>query len=122
VLTSRFDHAPTATHGSVRGAGNVCTSDNGNSGCDGSASFHADGEHLYIWDNFADGHSVVVVYWREDVGTGQRNEAWNHYGAGTRMDRNLDMAKGVGIKYQVCTGEYSTRKTIYCSVTRIRYA
>ncbi|MFG3554252.1 hypothetical protein ACGGAQ_07690 [Micromonospora sp. NPDC047557] len=102
-------------------AGDVCTYPM-KTGCDGSASFVHDGEHLYVWDNVADGNSVVAEYWREDVGIGQRNLAWNHYGAGTRLDHNMNMAEGVGIRYRVCLGDYGTGKIWACGDLKVEYA
>jgi len=57
-----------------------------------SASFIKHGEHLYVWDNKADGHSVVATYMRWDT-SNQMNHAWNHYGAGTRYDHNMSIAE-----------------------------
>ncbi|GIH20797.1 hypothetical protein Raf01_89690 [Rugosimonospora africana] len=83
-------------------AGDVCTvGDN----CAGSASFIHYGDHLYLWDNDADGHSVVVKYMRSDTGN-QQNTAWNEHGAFTRSDHNMDIPESGWIKYQVCLGEF----------------
>ncbi|MCG5435247.1 hypothetical protein [Micromonospora foliorum] len=65
-----------------------------------------DGDHLYVWDNKADGHSVVALYSRSDTGN-QSNATWNHYGAGTRLDHNMDIPEGGYIIYRVCLGEYA---------------
>ncbi|MEU6088057.1 hypothetical protein ABZ865_14770 [Streptomyces sp. NPDC047085] len=78
--------------------------------CHGSASFVKDGDHLLVWDNNSDGHSVVVRYIRSDDG-GARHDDWNHYGAGTKLDINMDLPEGqwpqAWIEYEVCLGEYN---------------
>ncbi|HEY3506465.1 MAG TPA: hypothetical protein VGN37_27210 [Actinocatenispora sp.] len=93
--------------------GDICTYvGNVNDGsCRGAAAFLRDGDHLYVWDNLADGHSVVADYARSDTPS-QDNEAWNHYGAGTRLDHNMDIPENGWIKYRVCLGEYSSRSYV----------
>jgi hypothetical protein len=75
-----------------------------------SATFKQDGDHLYVWDDYADGFSAVVQYWRSDTGGvgGQLNEAWNHYGAGHRIDHNMNIPESGWIEYRVCEGEWSS--------------
>ncbi|MDI9831350.1 hypothetical protein [Streptomyces sp. KAU_LT] len=88
-------------------AGDVCTVNPYY--CHGSASFIKDGDHLLVWDNNSDGHSVVVRYIRSD--DGKRYDAWHHYGAGKRLDVNMDLPEGkwpnAWIQYEVCLGEYN---------------
>ncbi|GAB3282483.1 hypothetical protein [Parasphingorhabdus pacifica] len=74
--------------------------------CAGSASFVKNGDHLYVWDNKADGHSAVAEYTRSDVG--QFNRAWNYSGNNTRIDHNMNMPENGTIRYRVCIGEYSS--------------
>ncbi|MGA8112472.1 MAG: hypothetical protein WCA46_02285 [Actinocatenispora sp.] len=88
--------------------GDVCTVGNN---CAGSASFVHDGDHLYVWDNASDGHSVVAQYMRSDS-SNQWNQAWNHSGAGTSIDHNMDIPESGWIKYQVCLGEYGSQSVI----------
>jgi hypothetical protein len=75
-----------------------------------SATFQQDGDHLYVWDDDADGWSAVVQYWRSDTGGvgGQLNEAWNHYGAGHRIDHNMNIPESGWIEYRVCEGKWSS--------------
>lgn len=71
------------------------------------ARFEAYGDHLYVADTVADGHSAV----------GQisgYNACWNRYGAGTTVDCNYDTAEAT-IFFRVCTGEYSTKKLLSCT-------
>ena len=69
--------------------------------------FVAYGDHLYVTDNLADGHSAV----------GQINgygSCWNHYGAGTTAHCNINTAEGT-ILLRACTGEYGTKRLLTCS-------
>ncbi len=103
--------------------GDVCTTAVNLPRCNGSASFVKDGDHLYVWDNAADGHSVFVRYYRSDV-NGLAGVAWNYHGAGTRVDHNMDIPEGGWINYQVCLGRYSDR-LVYdwsCSDYRVENA
>ncbi|GDY33398.1 serine/threonine-protein kinase [Gandjariella thermophila] len=90
----------------------VCTPD----GCAARASFVAYGDHLYVCDNKADGHSAVAWYQRSDV-PGQNNEAWDNNGSGTCIDHNMNMPEGAKITYRVCVGDYDTRRLLVCSNT-----
>ncbi|MFG3554251.1 hypothetical protein ACGGAQ_07685 [Micromonospora sp. NPDC047557] len=104
--------------------GDLCTTGGVTLGpCYGSASFVHNGDHLYVWDNKADGHSVVVLYNRSDTG-GQMNVTWNHYGAGTRLDHNMDIPESGYIIYRVCLGEYGDRIVLdwTCSPYKKEYA
>jgi hypothetical protein len=89
--------------------GDICTVS-----CKGSASFVHDGDHLYVWDNAADGRSAVVIYFRSDTGD-QKNAAWNHFGANTVLDHNMNIPEGGWIKYHVCLGDYAAGKYDTCS-------
>ncbi|MEU7207133.1 hypothetical protein AB0B06_01885 [Streptomyces sp. NPDC044989] len=73
--------------------------------CSGSTSFVRDGDHLLIWDNAADGHSVVVLYERSDLGY---RTVWNHYGKYHRLDVNMNLPESGWISYKVCLGEYGS--------------
>jgi hypothetical protein len=75
--------------------------------CAGKATFVSLGEHLKVYDNVADGYSVVVINYRQDLGG--PFYGWNHTGAGTVTDYNLSMPEGDWIQYQVCLGVYSSR-------------
>jgi hypothetical protein len=71
------------------------------------AQFEAYGEHLYVRDTLADGHSAVGQI--SGYGT-----CWNHSGAGTTIDCNFDTAEST-IYFRACTGEYSTRQILTCT-------
>ncbi|WP_207125832.1 hypothetical protein [Actinocatenispora comari] len=92
----------------------VCTS-----GCAGEAKFEPVGEHFYIADLKADGHSVVVRYVRHDIcspvtGRCQVNLAWNHNGANSvPVDHNMNIAEGVEVDWNVCLGEYGSQTILY---------
>ncbi|SFB58633.1 hypothetical protein SAMN05216266_12263 [Amycolatopsis marina] len=93
----------TGTSQAVAHVGDVCTVP----GCNGSASFVRNGEHLYVWDNKADGRSVVAEYERSDAD--QLGRAWNARGAGSSpTDHNMSMPERETITYRVCLGNYST--------------
>jgi hypothetical protein len=87
-------------------AGDLCTDEP--NFCDGSASFVRDGDHLLVWDNNSDGHSVMVMYYRSD--TDGMIKDWNHYGLGARLDINMNLPEDGGwVEYRVCLGEYGPR-------------
>ncbi|MEV1009370.1 hypothetical protein [Streptomyces sp. NPDC049881] len=88
--------------------GDLCTTGVSLDPCHGSASFVKDGDHLYVWDNVADGWSAFARYYRSDV-SGLAGFAWNYHGAGTRIDHNMDIPENGWINYEVCLGEYGTR-------------
>lgn len=88
--------------------GDVCTTGVSLPRCNGSASFVKNGDHLYVWDNKADGNSAVVRYYRSDV-NGLAGVAWNYHGAGTRVDHNMDIPENGWINYEVCLGHYGDR-------------
>ena len=69
------------------------------------------GEHLYVEDRAADGHSAVAVWYTPWTGT---RYVWNPHGAfGPRADGNLSLAEGTGISYMVCLGEYGSRTVLW---------
>jgi hypothetical protein len=78
----------------------------------GSANFTSYGEHLTIYDDKADGHSVVVLNVRQDLCCAEF-EGWNHNGAKSFYDYNLDMPEGDWIDYYVCLGEYASRTILW---------
>jgi hypothetical protein len=71
------------------------------------ARFEAAGDHLYVKDTLADGHSAVGQIY----GYGK---CWNHYGVGTTIDCNFNTAERI-IQFRACTGEYSTKQILTCS-------
>lgn len=92
------------------------------SGCAGQARFVSLGEHLYVDDKLADGHSAVAVYWLEG-GTGPF-EVWNPNGNGSTVDHNMELPEGSWIYYYVCLGEYGLRSILSgtCSAGVTDYA
>jgi hypothetical protein len=85
----------------------------------GEAVFDPNGEHYYIFDRKADGHSVVVVNYRSDLSPSGPYYGWNHTGAGTAKDYDLSMPEGTRVTYYVCLGEYSSRSVLWdtCGAT-----
>jgi hypothetical protein len=80
-------------------------------GCGAYAYFTSYGEHLYVEDRAADGHSAVAVWYRHTTGY---QYVWNPYGAwARRVDRNLALPEGTGISYMVCLGEYGSRTVLW---------
>ncbi|WP_328560346.1 hypothetical protein [Streptomyces coelicoflavus] len=103
----------TVTYVGAKHEGDVCTSHGWTHDCYGSASFVHDGDHLLVWDNAADGHSVVVEYLRDDENGDDYLRAWNYYGKYDRLDVNMNLAEDGGyISYRVCLGEYGSRKVL----------
>lgn len=92
------------------------------SGCGGEAEFVSYGEHLWVRDQLADGHSAVARYWLEG-GSGPFS-VWSSGGAGTSVDGDLDLAEGTWIFYQVCLGEAATKTIVSgtCSAGVTDYA
>jgi len=86
----------------------------------GEATFAPDGEHYYIFDRIADGHSVVVVNYRSDLSPTGPYYGWNHNGVnGVPVDYNLNMPEGTAVTYYVCLGEYGDREVLWntCGAT-----
>ncbi|MGC0382506.1 hypothetical protein [Streptomyces sp. SAI-129] len=117
----------TVTYVGAKHVGDVCTVHGfyRTTDCYGSASFVHDGDHLLVWDNAADGHSVVVEYLRSDENGDDYLRAWNYYGKYDRLDVNMNLAEDGGyISYRVCLGEYGTRKVLSdtCSEFNFEFA
>jgi hypothetical protein len=77
----------------------------------GSVWFFSYGEHLQIYDELADGHSVVVFDQRQDLCCTWYS-GWNHGGEGSVKDYDLNMPEGDWINYYVCLGEYATKTIV----------
>jgi hypothetical protein len=90
----------------------LCTPD----GCAARATFVPEGDHLYVCDNKADGHSAMAWYQRSDV-PGQNNEAWDNNGAGTCIDHNMNMPEGTKITFRVCIADSDNHHVLVCSNT-----
>jgi len=93
--------APSATP-AVADSSQCSIAASGASSCAARANFVSLGEHLYVEDRIADGLSAVARYWLEG-GTGPFL-VWNSNGAGSRVDRDLELPEGSWIFYQVCVG------------------
>ncbi|MCD9145708.1 hypothetical protein [Streptomyces albireticuli] len=113
---------PAMAQAESRHIGDLCTS-NDYTTCAGSASFIKAGDHMLIWDNKADHHSVVVTGQRSD---GRPLELWNHSGSDGdgKVDHNLNLPENGWIRYKVCLGEYGTKDVLEntCSVSKLENA
>lgn len=78
-----------------------CSSPSGT--CAAKAVFESYGEIFRLYDQSADGHSAVLLYWLAD-GTGPY-WVWNSGGNGTVVTVNLELPEGQWIRYMACTGE-----------------
>jgi hypothetical protein len=96
-----------------------CTSD---SACAGKATFASYGEVFTVYDQKADGHSAVVLYWLP-AGVGPLY-VWNSGGNGTSAKGDLELPEGSWITYRVCLGEAGTKQilTATCGATITDYA
>jgi hypothetical protein len=96
-----------------------CTSD---SGCAGRATFTSYGEVFKVYDQLADGHSAVALYWLPD-GSGP-HMIWNSTGNGTEVTANLEFAEGSWVTYRVCLGEGGPKEVLLntCGATITDYA
>ncbi|HEY0640330.1 MAG TPA: hypothetical protein VGD67_22090 [Pseudonocardiaceae bacterium] len=112
MLGTATPAAADSTQCSVAASGTVA--------CAAGAEFVSYGEHLYVNDRAADGHSALVRYWLAD-GTGPHT-ARNSNGNGTTLDVNLELAEGSWIFYQVCVSEGATILAGTCSAGVTDYA
>ena len=82
------------------------------SSCAGHAWFQSSGEHFYIEDRIADGHSVALHY----TINGVTKTAYNRNGkAGKTVDLNLSLPEGTIVEYKVCLSEDSKDLAGSCS-------
>jgi hypothetical protein len=79
-------------------------------GCAGRATFTSLGEIFHVYDQSADGHSAVALYWLPD-GSGP-TLIWNSGGNGTNVTANLELAEGSWITYRVCLGEFGPKQVL----------
>jgi hypothetical protein len=77
-----------------------CTID---SACAGKGTFASYGEVFTGYDQSADGHSAVLLYWLPD-GSGPYL-VWASGGNGTHVTANLEFPEGSWVTYRVCLGE-----------------
>ena len=84
-----------------------CTS---GSGCAGRVTFQSYGEVFRVYDQNADGHSAVALYWLPD-GSGP-HLVWNANGNGTNVSADLEFAEGSWVTYRACLGEYGPREIL----------
>jgi hypothetical protein len=79
--------------------------------CAGHAWFQASGEHFFIEDRVADGHSVAVHY----TINGVTKTAYNRSGRGKVVDVNLSLPEGTIVEYKVCLSKDSKDLAGSCS-------
>jgi hypothetical protein len=92
------------------------------SGCAGRATFTSYGEVFRVYDQNADGHSAVALYWLPD-GSGP-HMVWNSTGNGTEVTANLEFPEGAWVTYRVCLGEGGPKEVLTdtCGATITDYA
>lgn len=98
---------------------NRCTSD---SACAGKATFASYGEVFTVYDQKADGHSAVLLYWLPD-GSGP-HLVWSSGGSGTNVKANLEFPEGSWVTYRVCLGESGPKEILQatCGATITDFA
>lgn len=84
-----------------------CTS---GSGCAGRVTFQSYGEVFKVYDQAADGHSAVALYWLPD-GSGP-HLIWSSGGNGTVVTANLEFAEGSWVTYRSCLGESGPKEIL----------
>ncbi|HEU5473217.1 MAG TPA: hypothetical protein VFV67_21445 [Actinophytocola sp.] len=96
-----------------------CTVD---AGCAGRATFASYGEVFTVYDQSADGHSAVALYWLPD-GSGP-HMIWNSGGNGTSVTANLEFPEGAWVTYRVCLGEGGPKEVLIntCGAALTDYA
>ena len=75
--------------------------------------FQAEGEHFYVSDTKADGHSAYVQIQVPAVGI--YTKAWNTQGYNTTLDYNASYGEGNTVYYRACIGEWSDKSEIACN-------
>lgn len=98
---------------------NRCTAD---TACAGKATFASYGEVFTVYDQKADGHSAVVLYWLPD-GSGP-HLIWSSGGSGTNVKANLEFPEGSWVTYRVCLGESGPQEILQstCGATVTDFA
>jgi hypothetical protein len=84
-----------------------CTVD---AACAGKGTFTSLGEIFTVYDQKADGHSAVLLYWLPD-GSGPHH-VWNPNGNGTNVTANLEFPEGSWVTYRVCLGEHGPKDVL----------
>ena len=84
-----------------------CTSD---SACSGRITFQSYGEVFKVYDQKADGHSAVLLYWLPD-GSGP-HRVWNPNGNGSSVTANLEFPEGDWVTYRACLGEHGPKEIL----------
>lgn len=85
--------------------------------------FHSYGEKIGVYDNYKDGHSVVVQWRADSMPIGQWRHCWDSNGAANgpeECDEAID--EGVRVVWRVCTAERSTGEKLRCSGYLTDYA
>ena len=84
--------------------------------------FHAYGDKFGVYDNWPDGHSVVVQWTASSKG-GAYFRCWDHNGAANGPEEcNDQILEGAKVTWRVCTAEYSTGQLLNCSGWLVDYA
>ena len=84
--------------------------------------FHAYGDKFGVYDNWPDGHSVVVQWTASSKG-GAYFRCWDHNGAANGPEEcNDQILEGAKVTWRVCTAEYSTGRLLNCSGWLVDYA
>jgi hypothetical protein len=84
--------------------------------------FHANGDKFGVYDNWPDGHSVVVQWTASSKG-GAYFRCWDHNGAANGPEEcNDEIREGAKVTWRVCTAEYSTGRLLTCSGWLVDYA
>lgn len=84
--------------------------------------FHSYGDKFGVYDNWPDGHSVVVQWTASSKG-GAYFRCWDHNGAANGPEEcNDQILEGAKVTWRVCTAEYSTGQLLNCSGWLVDYA
>ncbi|MGQ4413860.1 hypothetical protein ACN6LA_006548 [Streptomyces sp. SAS_269] len=75
-------------------------------GCGAKSVFKTYGDHLYITDTEADGHSAVGV-----IESGTKYFYWNSNGNGTTRHVDLDLPENIAIALGAMTGDWQGTPT-----------
>jgi len=75
-------------------------------GLGAKAEFVANGDHLYVTDQIADGHSAIGI-----IELGDQYYYWNRNGKGTTRHVNLDLPENRTIALGAVVGEWSGTPT-----------
>lgn len=72
----------------------------------GRSEFKTYGDHLYIYDTRADGHSVVTI-----VEQGTPEYHWNRWGEPNMVHKNLNLRENVTMYIRTCLADWKGSAT-----------